>query len=97
MKEQHTKNTPKDKLEIPRDRDNLQCKHCADHIHRDAYCEECKKFMVDQCCACHDELVHDKIKMQNTNTHGGRKMRDSGKARNKKFGWTPIESRRKGD
>ena len=49
-----------------------KCKHCQDTIRPDAACEMCGK-LTDQCPACHAELAHDQIKMQNTNTLGGRK------------------------
>jgi hypothetical protein len=71
------KQTPLDKMLIPPCRIGLKCKHCDDTIPRDAFCDDCKTFLMDQCSSCHDEVVHDRIRCHNINTHGGRKKRDS--------------------
>lgn len=55
------------------------CRHCFDTIPRESYCEDCKIFLVNQCSACHDELSHEKVRVQNINTMGGRKTVHSAK------------------
>lgn len=73
MKKHRAKSLPTDPRELPRWREGLRCKHCDDSIKKDAYCEECKTFLTEQCGQCHDEVVHDTIRMSNTRTSAGRK------------------------
>lgn len=94
-REHELKDFPKDRLQVPRYRKGLRCKHCTDSIPADAYCELCKKFHVNQCSSCHDELAHDTIKVQNINTSGGRKYRDASRSVNKGFGFRSAECKRR--
>lgn len=91
MKEHHAKVRGR-KINIPRPKEPRKCKHCEDTIRNDAYCEECSKYMTDQCCSCHNELAHSKIKVQNINTHGGRRYQDHSSPRVGRV----IECRRRG-